>query len=291
MSGRALASAQNRRGQAPPIQQPQRGPQPSINSAQMFANQARPGAGPNIPPGRLAAQQLQQSQQFSSPQVQSQNQKDGLASISKMTIAQAITLITLRLGAVESKIMSADFNPSTDFMSGEGHENMVLLDKKVLESITSRLESLEKRGTTSVGTSGTGSNGDVMLLKQQIEVLKPSIVQSKNAISVAVKENKELKATVETLRKELNETKELLNAVHHLTMDNSQKILGFAMMNGEEFEGQFSGEFNEEVLDANNSVLEDADEIAYLDNEGENQEIVETNLKELIENEINSSNL
>jgi hypothetical protein len=80
---------------------PGRGPQPSINSSQMFARQGQ------VPSGRLAGQhasmQQQNMQKQNYQQQQQQVQADKLSSVSKMTIPQAITLITLRLGAVEIK--------------------------------------------------------------------------------------------------------------------------------------------------------------------------------------------
>jgi hypothetical protein len=63
-SNRSVQAAQRRR--AGPTSEPGipgRGPQPSINSAQMFANQARPGQGPSMPTGRLAGQQAAMQQQ------------------------------------------------------------------------------------------------------------------------------------------------------------------------------------------------------------------------------------
>jgi glycosyltransferase involved in cell wall biosynthesis len=65
MSGnRSVQSAQRRRAGPPEPQVPGRGgPQPSINSAQMFASQVRTGPGPNLPPGRLASQQMNMHQE------------------------------------------------------------------------------------------------------------------------------------------------------------------------------------------------------------------------------------
>ena len=63
-ANRSVQAAQRRRAAPQDGGMPGRGPQPSINSAQMFANQAKPGQGPNIPNGRLAGQQaaMQQKQ-------------------------------------------------------------------------------------------------------------------------------------------------------------------------------------------------------------------------------------
>jgi len=255
-SSRAMQSAQSRRT-APSGGQNVRpgGPQPSINSAQMFANQARPGNGPNIPSGRLAGQQAAMAQkQMSIQQQQQQQGQEGLGGISKMTIAQAITLITLRLGSVETKLQHMEHNgiapnTSTMGMTMELSDNMCAVDKSVLESITSRLESLEKRGTVQPGSTSTGqsaSGPEIALIKQQIETLKPVVVQTKNATTVLVKENKDLKQQIEELKRELEGTRETLTALQNMTMDNSQKLMLMSMDNGNNLDSNldFNTEYN-----------------------------------------------
>jgi hypothetical protein len=130
----------------------------------------------------------------------------------------------------------------------------------VIDSIILRLESLEKRSSVS------GSNAEMLLLKQQVETLKPTIVQSKNALTASVKDQKDLKQQIQLLRNELNESKDLLAALQALTMDNSQKILAM-------------GEFE---------VIEGQEELEALEgDENEQTEELGTNLKELIEQELN----
>lgn len=76
-ANRSVQAAQRRRAgptnAEPAI--PGRGPQPSINSAQMFANQSRTGSGPYIPTGRLAGQQAAMQQQQMQQQTYQQNQE------------------------------------------------------------------------------------------------------------------------------------------------------------------------------------------------------------------------
>ena len=215
-ANRSVQAAQRRRAGPQDGGMPGRGPHPSINSAQMFANQARPGQGPNMPTGRLA---------------------DGLSGVSKMTIAQAITLITLRLGAVETKIMEIEHESPSHTLSFEGQENVVLIDKSVIQSITSRLESLEKSSSTV--STGSASGPEVTLLKQQFETVKQAVVQTKGATVTMVKDNKELKSQVDSLKKELTETRELMVALQNLTMDNSKKIMELSSGDFQNMDGQF----------------------------------------------------
>lgn len=291
-ANRAVQAAQRRRSGPPEPAMPGRSPQPSINSAQMFANQARPGQGPNIPTGRLAGQQaaLQQSQmqQQSHQQMQS---NDSMGSISKISIPQAITLITLRLGAVESKLIALDEMPQSSSIDFEGNENMSLIDNSVIQSITSRLESLEKRSGSS---SGTTSGPEINLIKQQFETVKQTVIQTKNSTVSIIKDNKDLKMQIENLKNELSETKELLNALQNMTMDNSQKIMNFSMGNmtldTEIYNEQLDQNTDYESL-VNQTDFNDFSELQDYseENDFEQNEIIGTNLKELIESEINAN--
>lgn len=269
-ANRSVQAAQRRRAGPPEPAAPGRGPQPSINSSQMFASQSNTNvrSGAN---GRLAGQQAisQQQQQ----QQQANNKNDGVTGISKMTVPQAITLITLRLGSLETKVMNLEHNGvsnNVQNISIDGQENMVLIDNSVIQSITSRLESLEKRSS---GSSNSGP--EVNLLKQQFETLKQSIIQSKGVSSSLVKENKDLKSNLDNLKQELSETKELLAALQNLTMDNSQKIMDMTM----------NGDFNQMYDDM---PYEEQTDINGTSNIDDTTEIVGTNLKELIESEINA---
>lgn len=279
MSANRSVQAAQRRRSGPTDATPVRGPQPSINSSQMFASQpSRPGQGTT---GRLAGQQaaLQQQQM---QQQQQQSKPEGLTGISKMTVPQAITLITLRLGSVETKLMNLEHNGLSNNMphsfSVEGQENMVLIDNSVIESITSRLESLEKR---SAGSSASASGPEVNLLKQQFETLKQAVIQSKGVSASLTKDNKDLKINVDNLKQELNETKELLAALQNLTMDNNQKIMNMSL-NMDQDDMEYDNQSNElyESMDITDLP---SDKLDLGDNE-----IVGTNLKELIESEINA---
>lgn len=282
-ANRSVQAAQRRRAgpsnSEPGI--PGRGPQPSINSAQMFANQSRPGQGPNIPIGRLAGQQAAMQQQ--QMQQQSQGQRnDKLSSVSKMTLPQAITLITLRLGTIESKLMNMPEGSQCVGFDGESG-----IDAGFLQSIMTRIESLEKRPTMATGSV---SSPELNVLKQQFETVKQAAVQSKTGFVSLSKENVSLKTQVENLRKELTETKELVAALQNLTMDNSQKLLDLSIGMNMGYESDFTSLQN----GSNMAQLGDemtSTEFTELDNlqdDSEQNEIIGTDLKQLIESELNT---
>jgi hypothetical protein len=298
-ANRSVQAAQRRRAGGPEPVAPGRGPQPSINSSQMFSGQGqgqqqqqqqqiRPGTS-----GRLAGQQAQVQQQQMQQQ-QMQQQQPGENGVSKITIAQAITLTTLRLGKVEMQLYELahqmEANGGQSFsgqgvQGAEGMEDMVLIDKNLIDSIMSRLESLEKRSPTN-NAVGTGSSADITLLKQQFDAIKPSIANNTKITTALTKEQKEHKVIVDGLRFEMANTKDLLAALQAMSMDNSQKI--FQIMSGEE------------VIAHNNDDEEDEDtgihfsDVAAVDGESEESEEVDgleitgTSLKGLIEQELNA---
>jgi len=245
-ANRSVQAAQRRR--SGPVENVQtRGPQPSINSSQMFANQAR-------------SNQRPVRQQFQS--------ENNIGNIGKMTLPQAITLITLRLGSLESKILNMNALSSSQGNINQymNDENMVLIDQGIIDSIASRLESLEKR-------SPTTSSPEINLLKQQIDTLKQNIIQNK---AIYLKENKDLKLEIENLKQEISQTKELLSSIQNITMENNGKIMELSM--------NFYTEENYEEIGNENELLD------VQDVQDENDEILGINLKQEIEGEFNSSN-
>ena len=276
-ANRSVQAAQRRRAGGPEPVAPGRGPQPSISSSQMFTGQPQHPAN-----GRIAGQQanLQQQQMQQQRQQQMQQQGGADSGISKISIAQAITLITLRLGKVELQLYElahqvAEGGVGQGFSSNvEGAEGMVLIDQNLIDSIMSRLESLEKRSTTNA-VGGGSSSADITLLKQQFEAIKPSIAQNTKTATALTKEQKEHKLLVDALKAELVETKELLAALQAMSMDNSQKI--FELMSGEQL-----------LIDGNVDEDLEVDEVESEDVDGEELVISGNSLKGLIEQELNA---
>jgi len=160
-------------------------------------------------------------------------------------------------------------------MMDENGENMALVDKGLIDSIMSRLESLEKRSP-----STGASSPDVALLKQQFDGIKMSFAQSTKVNTILTKEQKENKQQIDALKSELSETKELLNALQTLTMDNSQKI--FAIMSGEDIA------LDENEADAGEGEIDAGEDDANTQDEDEESELLGTDLKDLIEQELNA---
>lgn len=292
-TNRSVQAAQRRRAAPQPTSSSSsnvqsRTPQPSINSAQAFAAQSKSGAGPKIPPGRLSAQQLSSNNQVVNDDQSVSSQ--GVQGISKMTVAQAITLITLRLGKLETsfnQIMMEGIPSSSSYqMDGGANENMVLVDRSVIDSMNSRLESLEKRTTMPAG------GRDLDILKQQFEPLKVTVAQNKTAIGALIRDHKDIKTQVASMNTELTETKELAGALRDLVMDNSQKItelhavVGTNMDTNFDVNGYGDEEHAEELVGEHieQEEQQEGDADGGIDNV--DSEVVELNLKELIEKEL-----
>jgi hypothetical protein len=266
---RSVAAAQRRRAAPPNPPPPSRGPQPSINSAQAFANQMKTGPAPKIPVSKMSTQPMPQD-----------NSNQGVGSINKMTIAQAITLITLRLGKVETQLhdLALEAPMMNSYQVSGSSDNMVLLDKSVIESINSRLESLEKRSSNSSGP-------ELLLLKQQVEGLKPVVSQNKVALAAMIKDLSNLKTNMTNLTNDFNDSKELVSALQNLTMDNSQKIVDLNSLMGQD-----NLEENEQILDENeHEEYQEEENTDNIELDIDEKELVGTDLKNLIEQELAES--
>jgi hypothetical protein len=221
MSSRSLAAARSRRAgeNAPPVSGNR--PVTSIGSQAAFAQQMPPNIGYNMPPppnnvrtARAIQQQQppirqppQQYQQFyDKQQPQSQN---GLP-FSKLSISDAIGLITLRLGRVEQWIIETDDEGDSKQQSSSDLSgipvNHKVIDNSVLTSIINRLDSLEKNGVSSSSSEEFSKLSDeIKDLTEQFK--RMGDIVSKHTIDIA-------KNTEQVFRfnRELTETKDILKS-------------------------------------------------------------------------------
>lgn len=186
----------------PPQQQTQqRMPQPSIKSSQVFSTQQ----------GQYQQPQQMDPRRQSSRGNQYSNSNDyGVENTStpKMSLAQAITLITLRLGSVETKLMNGEIGSSVNSIDGES-----------LEQFNERLNLLEEK----LNSSSTNN------YKQQIDQLAEAIIQSKHLSNSLAKDNKELKTELANLKKQFADIKNVVSEIDQLAKNNENKI--FQMLN------------------------------------------------------------
>jgi len=156
-SSRSIAAARNRRsGDAPQNIQNQQRPVTSISSQAAF----------NQP------QQYARSSNQKQPQPQQQKAQDNSGKpsnglpFSKLSISDAIGLVTLRLGRVEQFMIDIHEQgvPSVS-------DNKMVIDNSVLTTIVSRLDSLEKKEYSST------NNEKLVYLENEVISLKNIIVK------------------------------------------------------------------------------------------------------------------
>jgi hypothetical protein len=169
MSSRSLAAARSRRAgeSAPPVSGNR--PGTSINSHAAFAQQ---GPGQGQPPSNVRVSRGPQSQTVQDVR-QSQQQSQASLPFSKLSISDAIGLITLRLGRVEQWVMETDHETdgAQHHHSSESNlpNNSKVIDISVLTNIINRLDSLEKMGGGSVGNESVSKlTEEVTKLTQQV---------------------------------------------------------------------------------------------------------------------------
>jgi hypothetical protein len=119
--------------------------------------------------------------------------------VPKISISDAMGLVSLRLGRVETILSSM---PSPESLVGSGsvdrggdEDSFRVVDEAVFQSIVSRLDVVEKRDS---------SNQDVVDLKESIKTLT---------------------TLYESLKTEIGVTKELVMTVQNVAMQTSQKLI------------------------------------------------------------------
>ena len=148
-SSRSIAAARNKRAGEQPIHQQQYNrPGTSISGQPAFSQQQQ------------ATPQKQQKQQ-------QQPSNPGLTH-AKLSISDAIGLITLRLGRVEQIIQEGDFGHGTS--SSSIPDGTQIVDKSVINSIINRLDSLEKKEKES------SNNTQVTKLEKELRDIKDALM-------------------------------------------------------------------------------------------------------------------
>jgi len=184
-SSRSIAAARARRSneQAPPVNGSR--PITSIGSQAAFANMPqqppsniRIARGPPMPP-----QQQQMYQQMPPPPSQMYQQmppppqmlpghpQGPALPFSKLSISDAIGLVTLRLGRVEQFIIDLENGEHQHINMGASNipDNSKIIDNSVLSSMINRLDSLEKREPATI------NNEQIEQVSEDIKVIQESV--------------------------------------------------------------------------------------------------------------------
>lgn len=220
MSSRSLAAARAKRAgeNAPPVSGNR--PITSIGSQAAFAQQMPSNMGYNmpLPPNNVRTaksiqqtsqvrQPPQQYQQFYDKQQEQQQQQNGLP-FQKLSISDAIGLITLRLGRVEQWIIETDNDEETKQNTSGIPDNHRVIDNSVLTNIVQRLDSLEKN---SAG-SGSGSSEELKKLIEDVNTLTEQFKRMGDEVSKHTIELAKNTEQVFKFNRDLIETKDILKS-------------------------------------------------------------------------------
>ena len=282
MSSRALAAARAKRAgeQAPPVSGNR--PITSIGSQAAFANMPPPPNNVRVarsmqpmqqninqqqqqqmrqqsyPPQYNQFQQQQQTS-YQSTQLQNLSQHNSTNSnglpFSKLSISDAIGLITLRLGRVEQWIIETDHeNNSTNKSNVNNNipDNHKIIDNSVLSTIISRIDSLEKNSITNNINNNENVNleqfnkltEDIKILNEQFKKMNDDI----NKHTIEISKNTE---QVFKFNRELTETKDILKSF----MIKYDQFAEETKNNFNDFENALTELENKVVTETNNNEI------------------------------------
>jgi hypothetical protein len=213
----------------------------------------------------------------------------------KLSVSDAIALITLRLGRVETIVSNLPNEPRGD---GEGggqmmyDENMRMVDQNVFNSIVSRIDTLEK-------------NQKLLIEKQKaVPVVQNTaappikqMVQETIIKDVSDEKIEPMRETIQVLKDEVSELKDLLIKLQSFTMETNKKLTdivfddnipqmfnqsfmfhgGASMMGGQ----PFKEDVGDEMI-----VLENIDDESCGGEEIACENLKSSNLKDLIRQEL-----
>jgi hypothetical protein len=210
-SSRSIAAARARRSneQAPPMSGTR--PGTSIGSHAAFVPQTqqyqqptnvRMARSPQMPPQMVPQQMPPMPPQMQ--QIQQQMSNGNGLPFSKLSISDAIGLITLRLGRVEQFIIDMEIAQGNDGNEHTSHpslsipDNSKIIDTSVLNNIVIRLDSLEKKDT-----SGYGS--DILRINEELSNIRNEIQQYNEKIATQTTTVNEVKETLNLIKLSLEQ--------------------------------------------------------------------------------------
>lgn len=310
MSSRSLAAARARRAgeNTPPVSGNR--PVTSIASQSAFVQQMPPGYQPNMPPPapnvRVARGQPIPKNNAYQQVNQSQQQAKNTLPFSKLSISDAIGLITLRLGRVEQWVMETDHETGSHNESSSEYnlpENSRVIDNSVLTSIINRLDLLEKNESEGTTLNNDNISGSITKLTEQLtrigdEGVKHNLVIAKHTEQL-FKFERELVETKDILKTFMmkydlfaGETNNRLGDFEYAITElekNVQITFDSEDVSVKDSNIEFTSEFNSELKNANASGEEFvADTDSTNDNENINT-IMSVDLKNIIRQELASS--
>jgi hypothetical protein len=247
-SSRSIAAARNRRaggGEQAPAPTRSR-PNTSIGSQAAFSQPPMNPSSMQQTAGRRSISQQQAQQQ--------QQQQKPLSQVNKISISDAIGLITIRLGRVEQYLqeqggLTVTTNTNTDPTM---MDHMHLVDKEVLNQLTGRIHSLENKPTEL--NSGI-VNSKFSFLEKEVKEIRELLKIHISKFDAFIHDTEQKFMDVDTAFSELEKNIQLTENQPFLTEDgqNIQFIIEEnSTVNGQEKEEQEQEEEQEEDKEETN---------------------------------------
>ena len=217
----------------------------------------------------------------------------------KLSISDAIGLITLRLGRVEQLVQTIQTNPNDPTSIPEDNGNNVLVDKQVFDNIVKRLDTLEKQKNVPASVLAPAlantSTIPVAALQQLVSIQKYDIF-----VKDVAKEFKDMKDLIAAKQSssEIAELKEMLLKLQTFTMETNSKLVNMIFSDSAQFEileqEEKDNEGEELIDDFNMKFFGSGSASGSASGSGPN--IIELsqsgfNLKELIQQELQSESV
>lgn len=294
MSSRSLAAARARRGgeQTPPVSGNR--PITSIGSQAAFAQHMpnQPGnvriARPMQPPQHYGRQPPQQ-QSFQQQIFEQQQQANSLP-FQKLSISDAIGLITLRLGRVEQWIIETDQDEDRKSTQSNSNlsipDNHKIIDNSVLTSIINRLDSLEKNIINSSSLDDQSNN--LAEVSETIKTLSEQFKRMGDDVSKHTIELAKCSEQVFRFNRELTETKDILKSFmvkyDMFAQETTQNFTDY-----EQALGDLEKRLPIEKFETCENETDDNTESSINEIESKNEPIMSVDLKNIIKQELANS--
>ena len=218
----------------------------------------------NQPPPQYSSQQQQQQQYAPQPQYSPQQQYAPQPN-PKLSFSDAIALITIRLGRVETFINNLPPLDQLEQVSStsqpENNENMKIVDEAVFKNIVSRLDKLEQTNVTQIQTQQAPSvnNNDIQLFKDELNTFKDEVNNNQQNIISLKDEINNNQQNIISLKEEINELKNIILQLQSYTMNTNQKLCDIIFSN-ENDEKNISDELTKLLSHTENEIDNGLDE-------------------------------
>jgi len=193
-SSRSIAAARQKRA-GEQSQQPMNNSRPitSISSSSSFAQQyQQPRGGQNI---QIAGKNPRIAQSQAQPQGRGQQQQQQQQQPTKISVSNAVGLITLRLGKLEQYINDMHFEGGNVNLNSNGDipPNMKLVSDEVFENIVNRINLLESKLLSSKNTEN-----NIEKLNKEMSEMKGVVANMHSSLFNFINETNEKFTDIET---------------------------------------------------------------------------------------------